>query len=82
MFPNSLYAVFFQPNQLELTRIGAYAKAIPSNKIITSVIEALNNTNYSQGALYFRAIKGITPTCWHKKTLIKLYDYGGHRFYK
>jgi len=81
-FPDSIYDVIFQPNQFEPTRNGAYDRAAPSEKVKAAVDKALNGINHSQGALYFRTIKGATDDCWHERTLTKLFDHGCHRFYE
>jgi len=80
-FPNSVYDVVFQDKQFEPTRSGAYDRAKPTNKVKAALDKAFS-VDYSIGALYFRAIKGATADCWHETALVKLFDYGCHRFYR
>ncbi len=81
-FPNTIKDVVFQPQQFEPTRNGAYEKAVPKQDTILAVQEALCGVDYSQGALFFRTLRGATAECWHETALTRLFDYGGHRFYK
>ncbi len=80
-FPNGLYDVVFQPMQFQPTRDGAYNRAVPSEKVKVAVQKAINGEDCSQGALYFRTIKGAEGS-WHEQSLVKLFDCGTHRFYK
>ncbi len=80
-FPNSVRDVVFQPDQFEPTRDGAYEKVSVSLLTQEAVTAALNGTDYSQGAVYFRAVKGLSADCWHERALTALFTHGGHRFY-
>ena len=81
-FPNSIYDVVFQQNQFAPIYDGAYDKAVPNDSVKKAINLLLNGDDKSQGALYFRTIKGATPDCWHEKALTKVFDHGPHRFYR
>ena len=80
-FPNTVEEVVFQKNAFEPTRNGAYENANPGAATITAVQKALSGVDYSQGATFFRTIRGATEDCWHEKSLTTLFDHGAHRFY-
>ena len=68
-FPSTVKDVIFQANQFEPTRNGAYEKAIVSESTKQAVYIALSGTDYSQGALFFRTVKGATPIVGTKQLL-------------
>lgn len=80
-FPNTIHDIVFQKNQFEPTRNGVFDKVIPSKNTIVAVDKAINGTDYSQGALFFRTMKGYQNS-WHELNLTKLFTHGGHVFYK
>lgn len=80
-FPNSIKAVIEQSNQFSPVSSGKYFNEIPSETVINAVDKALNGTDYSNGALYFRTVKGADNS-WHQNNLTFLFDYNNHRFYK
>jgi spore germination cell wall hydrolase CwlJ-like protein len=80
-FPSSIYEVVFQQGQFAPIDDGGYKKAKPTEKVKLSVKKSFI-VDYSKGALYFRTVKGATPDCWHERNLTRLFDHGGHRFYK
>ncbi len=80
-FPGTVKDVVFQTGQFEPTRNGAYEKAVIAVSTREAVTAALKGTDYSQGATYFRTVKGATPDCWHERALKALFTHGGHRFY-
>ena len=79
-FPNTVQEVVFQPNQFSPIKNGAFDRAAPDQRIKDAVHRALQGEDYSRGALFFRAIRGAEGG-WHERNLIRLFDYGGHRFY-
>ena len=81
-FPNTIRDVIFQPNQFTPVINGAFERATPDERIRNAVHRALRGEDYSpQGALFFRAVRGAEGS-WHERTLTRLFDHGGHRFYK
>ena len=80
-FPNTIRDVIFQPNQFTPVTNGSFDRATPDNRIRNAVHRALNGEDYSQGALFFRAVLGAEGS-WHERALTRLFDHGGHRFYK
>ena len=80
-FPNTIKEVVFQPNQFEPTRNGAYERAVVMPTVIAAVNKALQGADYSNGATFFRSLRGLSPDSWHETRLKKLFDHGGHRFY-
>ena len=80
-FPDTIDGVLFQKNQFEPVTYGIYEKAAPTNANIQAVSKALSGTDYSQGALYFIAA-ACAAGSWHDKNLTKLFQHGGHVFYK
>ena len=79
-FPNSISDVIFQPNQFQPTRNGALDNAVADNLTKQSVQKALNGTDLSQGALFFRSVRGAEGS-WHQRTLTQLFTHGNHIFY-
>lgn len=59
---------------------GSFARAVPNQVTKEAVQRALNGEDHSQGALWFRGIRGVDGS-WHDNNLRKLFDHGGHRFY-
>jgi N-acetylmuramoyl-L-alanine amidase len=81
-FPNTVREVVYQPKQFEPVSNGALDRAEPDARTLEAVGRVMAGEDYSQGALYFRTIAGATPSCWHERALTRLFDHGGHRFYK
>ena len=81
-FPDTIKEVVFQKNQFEPTRNGAYEAANPGPATINAVNKALTGLDYSKGALFFMSRRAITAESWHERALTRLFDHGGHRFYK
>ena len=80
-FPHAIHPVVFAPNQFSPVTNGAYDRAKPSALVKNAVTNVLNGKDNSRGALYFRTIRGAEGS-WHEKALERLFDHGGHRFYK
>jgi len=81
-FPNGIYNVVFQKDQFAPIVDGAYNRVKPSDRTKAAVDRVLNGEDQSQGATFFQTINSATANSWHEKNLQKLFDYGGHRFYK
>ena len=79
-FPNNIRDVVFAPKQFEPVSNGAYDRATPDQRIKNVVKRALDGEDYSQGALFFRTIKGADGG-WHETALARLFEHGAHRFY-
>jgi spore germination cell wall hydrolase CwlJ-like protein len=77
-FPDDISGVIYQPRQFP-TRL--LSRANPCQRIIDAVHEALEREDETQGALYFRAVRGASGS-WHERALTRIFEYGGHRFYK
>lgn len=89
-FPTGIYNIVFanginsrgqRTYQFTPVQNGAYARAVPSERVIEAVSLALDGIDYSKGATFFRTIRGAAGS-WHEQALIKLLDHGAHRFYK
>jgi len=80
-FPGTIHEIVFQPRQFSPVWNGRLARAMPCQYVKDAVQMALNGVDYSQGALFFRAVVGAEGS-WHERALTRLFDYGGHRFYK
>jgi hypothetical protein len=61
---------------------GSFDRAVPGEMQFEAVRLALGGTDYSRGALYFRAICHCLEGGWHERALTPLLDYGAHRFYE
>ena len=86
-FPNTLREVIFAPGAFTPTQREDFDLAIPNTHTIAAVNKALGGADYSQGATFFHALRGITPDVWHERAvasgqLVRLFDHGGHRFYR
>jgi len=79
-FPNSIRDVIFQPRQFTPITNGAFDRATPDQRIKDAVHRALRGEDHSQGALFFRMIRGAEGS-WHENALTALFDHGAHRFY-
>jgi N-acetylmuramoyl-L-alanine amidase len=80
-FPDCVESVVFEPRQFCPVRNGAFDRATPCERIERLVYEALRGRDYSQGALYFRTIRGAEGS-WHERDRTALFDHGVHRFYR
>ncbi|MCL2462024.1 MAG: N-acetylmuramoyl-L-alanine amidase [Defluviitaleaceae bacterium] len=80
-FPKTIREVVFQQGQFSPVSDGAYYKVVVAAETRAAVDAVLGGADESQGALYFRTIKGATPDCWHETHLTRLFDHGDHRFY-
>ncbi|MCL2617179.1 MAG: N-acetylmuramoyl-L-alanine amidase [Defluviitaleaceae bacterium] len=89
-FPGGIHNVVFQSGinsqdimtyQFSPIGNGSYANAIPSASVRQAVDQVLNDVDHSRGALFFRSIRGAEGG-WHELNLEKLFDHGGHRFYR
>ncbi|MCL1883784.1 MAG: cell wall hydrolase, partial [Defluviitaleaceae bacterium] len=86
-FPNTLREVVFAQGAFTPTTRPDFDTAQPNARTIAAVNKALGGVDFSQGATFFHALRGITPEVWHERAvsegrLIHLFDHGGHRFYR
>jgi N-acetylmuramoyl-L-alanine amidase len=88
-FPNGIREVVFASGinsrgehvyQFSPIGNGAYARANPSQSVKEAVSRILSGEDHSQGALFFRTIRGAEGS-WHEQALTKLFDHGAHRFF-
>ena len=82
-WPNTIYGVVFQnkPNiQFSPISDKRYWSVKPSALTRKAVDEVLGGADKSQGATYFRMIKGSEGS-WHERALTKLFTHGNHIFY-
>ncbi|MCL1986892.1 MAG: N-acetylmuramoyl-L-alanine amidase [Firmicutes bacterium] len=66
---------------------GQAGDAEPSELTKNAVKQAINGTDYSQGAMFFHAISHLTADSWHERAaadgrIVHLFDHGNHRFYR
>lgn len=63
---------------------GTYYTAVPSADTIKAVDRALAGEDYSCGAMYFaaRSYANSKHMSWFDKNLTRLFEHGGHEFYK
>ena len=80
-FPNTIEEVIFQSNQFVPTTFPSFRTTEPNRTNINAARAALTEADLTQGALFFRAIQGADNS-WHERSLERLLDYGGHRFYR
>ena len=89
-FPNGIRGVVFASGtnskgqfvyQFAPIGDGAYARAVPTPSVKQAVDQILDGVDYSQGATFFRTVRGSEGS-WHQNTLTHLFDHGGHRFFK
>ena len=80
-YPDTVEEVIFQPNQFEPVKNGMIEIAQPQEITKNAVKQAISGQNYSQGALFFRSIKGLEGS-WHDMKLEKLFSHGGHTFFR
>ncbi|MCL1924100.1 MAG: cell wall hydrolase [Defluviitaleaceae bacterium] len=81
LFPNTIEEVVFQYRQFSPILDGSFNRATPDSRIKNAVHMALAGEDHSEGALFFRTIRGAENS-WHERSLTKLFDHGNHRFYK
>jgi len=89
-FPNGIRKVVFDSSVnsqgvvlYQFTPIGngAYARANDVSANVRYAVDSiLNGADYSQGATFFRTIRG-TEGSWHQTALRHLFDHGAHRFF-
>ena len=79
-FPDTVRDVVFQPGQFTPITNGAFDRATPDQRNRDAVRRALYNPDISQGALFFRTVRGAEGS-WHEQALQPLFDHGVHRFY-
>jgi N-acetylmuramoyl-L-alanine amidase len=83
-FSDGIRNVVFQPHQFAPVGSTAYARAVPasrSDRTRKAVDQVLDGVDHSKGATFFRTVKGAEGS-WHQENLEKLFDHGGHRFYR
>ena len=83
-FPNTITEVIFQGNGEQFSPLydGRFYTVTVKDATVEAVNRALAGEDYSQGATFFAAEYVVTPDCWHSRTLIRLFEYGGHIFFK
>lgn len=83
-FPNTLTEVIFQGNghQFQPVMDGRFYSVVVSSTTVEAVERALAGEDYSQGATFFASLYAAGPGSWHAENLIKLFEYGGHAFFK
>lgn len=80
-FPNDIRGVVFAPNQFSPITNGAFDRAVPCQRIKDAVHRALNGEDYSQGATFFRSVRGAEGS-WHERALHRIFTHGNHHFYE
>ena len=83
-FPNTITEVVFQGGGEQFSPIydGRFYTVAVTDSTVEAVNRALLGEDYSQGATYFAAVYVVTPECWHARNLKRLFEYGGHIFFK
>lgn len=83
-FPDNLTDVIFQGNghQFQPVMDGRFYSVTVSQTTVEAVERALAGEDYSQGATFFASLYAAGPGSWHAENLIKLFEYGGHAFFK
>ncbi|MCM1309009.1 MAG: cell wall hydrolase [Butyrivibrio sp.] len=83
-FPNTLTEVIFQGNghQFQPVMDGRFYSVTVSQTTVEAVERALAGEDYSQGATFFASLYAAGPGSWHAENLIKLFEYGGHAFFR
>lgn len=87
-FPNNIYDVIHQSNhgkvQFSPISDGRYYSVTVTDSSKKAVESAFNGEDYSKGALYFaaRSIASQKAMSWFDSHLTKVYEYGGHEFFK
>lgn len=83
-FPNSITDVVFQGGGEQFSPVydGRFYTVTVTDSTVEAVNRALLGEDYSQGATYFAAVYVVTPECWHARNLKRLFEYGGHIFFK
>lgn len=83
-FPNTLTEVIFQGNghQFQPVMDGRFYSVKVSQTTVEAVERALAGEDYSQGATFFASLYAAGPGSWHAENLIKLFEYGGHAFFR
>jgi len=78
-FPNTVHDVVFQRNQFTPVTDGAFDRAIPCDRIVDLVHQALLD-DLSKGALFFNTTS-LRETSWAARNRTYLFTHGGHSFY-
>lgn len=87
-FPDTIEGVIFHKvkGKYQFSPVASkrYYKVKVSKETKEAVIRALEGEDYSKGALYFMARKKSkkSNTIWFDNNLKKLFQHGGHEFYK
>lgn len=83
-FPNTLTEVIFHGNghQFQPVMDGRFYSVKVSQTTVEAVERALAGEDYSQGATFFASLYAAGPGSWHAENLIKLFEYGGHAFFR
>jgi len=89
-FPDGIHNIIFQSginsqgilvHQFTPVVNGAYASAVPSDRVKMAVDRVLNGEDLSQGALFFIANNSVSGS-WHEQALEPLFVHGGHSFFR
>ena len=70
-YPDTIEEVIFQPNQFEPTKNGMLEIAQPQEITKNAVKQAIAGQNFSQGALFFRSVKGLAGSWRATRSYIK-----------
>lgn len=87
-FPNNIYDVVHQNSnghvQFSPISDGRYYSVTVTDSTKKAVESAFNGDDYSNGALYFAARSSASKSAmsWFDSHLTKVYEYGGHEFFK
>lgn len=87
-FPDDIESVIFQHvganYQFSPVKDGRYYSVTISENTKSAVEQALQGIDHSEGALYFMARKYTSnaKANWFDTRLTRLFEYGGHEFYK
>ncbi|GKX31061.1 hypothetical protein SH1V18_35410 [Vallitalea longa] len=87
-FPNDIYGVIHQSNngkvQFSPISDGRYYSVTVTDSTKKAVESAFDGEDYSNGALYFaaRSLASQKAMSWFDSHLTKVYEYGGHEFFK
>lgn len=83
-FPNTISGVIFQGNGEQFSPVadGRFYTVPVTQVTVEAVNKALLGEDYSMGATFFAAVSSAGPDSWHARTLTRLFEYGGHVYFK
>lgn len=80
-WPNTVSGVVFQPGQFSPISDGRYYSVPVTQSSKDAVHMAVDGTDYSDGAIYFRMRSGSNGS-WHERALTRVSEHGCHYFYR